>query len=107
MVCLDDCVNFSIFEGKPTCKFYDKSLLVNSHSGVISRCVECKNAGVVGINCNIERINLLKRQLGWLADNFYSFKDDFESNLTDIYRLLKQMEKDDEVEQIQDDEGDK
>jgi hypothetical protein len=106
MKCLNDCEYFTSFEGEPICKYYDERLLIDDN-GSINRCDECEKDGKMGINSNRERALLLKKQLGWMADNFYSFKDDFELILTDMYRILKQMENPNEDERLQEDESDK
>lgn len=91
------------------CKLYKKSLDVeyNSAKYDIQRCNECVESGIIGYDDCTERVNLLKRHVNWLSDIFYSFKDDYETILSDIHRVLKQMEKHNEKEFIQEPEEDR
>ena len=65
---------------------------------VVSRCDECINEGTIGTNSRGEYVRKFKQHLGWMADNFYSFKDDFETELTHMYRLIKELEEDETVD---------
>lgn len=47
---------------------------------------------MVGNNTIDEAAKKAKFRLGLIGDSFYSFKDDFETELTEIYRILKDLE---------------
>ena len=70
---------------------------------IVSRCQECIEEGVIGTNTIEEKVRKLKRHIGWLMDFFYSFKDDMEAEVSDIYRILKELE--DETSNVQKDES--
>jgi hypothetical protein len=104
--CVKNC-EFSIFSnGRFTCSYYDKDLDYKKHikddieNIVLLRCSDCVQEGIIGNDINIENIRKLKKNLGWLGDSFYSHKDEFESSLTEMYRILKRMEEDCEKSKI-------
>jgi hypothetical protein len=110
--CVKNC-EFSIFSnGKFTCSYYDKDLdYIKGEFGdiILIRCLDCIQEGIIGNNIDIENVRKLKKFLGWLADSFYSHKDEFETSLTEMYRILKRMEdaycEKDNVFQAEDDKG--
>lgn len=95
-----ECVNgceFSYFsDGGFKCSYYNKNLEMRIHpinsKIIVHRCRECIEEDTIGSNTESENVRKIKRYIGWMADSFYSHKDDFESNLTEIYRILKKME---------------
>lgn len=99
--CVNRCEFLRFGEGSFYCKFYDK---INLHSEIktsedgddllVYRCQDCIDEGQIGNNTLEEKIRKTKQMLGWLMDSFYSFKDDFETELTDVFRTLKEIEKD-------------
>ena len=100
MECVRKC-EFQEFDGESfNCKLYDKGLgtIVNESEStlVVRRCQECINDGTIGSNTKKEYARKLKQHLGWMADSFYSFKDDFEEELTHMYRLIKEFEDEDD-----------
>ena len=98
MKCLDECSYFVVTDGEILCRLYKKPLNVEYEDDKyeIQRCDECVDSGVIGYDTCTERVNLIKRHIGWLSDIFYSFKDDYETILADMYRVIKKMEKDNE-----------
>lgn len=95
MECLGKC-DYLVFEdGSFYCGYYDKTL--QSHRNemgkvIVERYNLCETEGIIGSNNIEEKVNKLKRHIGWLMDFFYSFKDDMESEVSDIYRVLKELE---------------
>jgi hypothetical protein len=108
MKCLDKCLYFAATNGNIFCKLYNKTLDIEGSDAkyTIQRCEECNASGDIGYNTCTERVNLLKKHVGWLGDIFYSFKDDYEIILSDVYRVLKKMEKDNEEKFVQETEND-
>jgi hypothetical protein len=106
--CLDQCLYFNVNDGELFCKLYNKTLDIEFSDAkyTIQRCEECSDSGDIGYNTCNERVNLLKKHVGWLSDIFYSFKDDYETILSDVYRVLKKMEKDNEKELVQEPKND-
>lgn len=113
MKCVEDCEFMKYSEGNFMCGLYeedlesDKTLMSNkdnlssSPKFVIFRCEVCIKDGVIGIDPVRENVRKLKKYIGWMADSFYSHKDEMEENLTSIYRILKSMEeKEEENEDI-------
>lgn len=97
MECLEGC-EFLIFENKIfNCKYYEKELDIKVDGGSEiffepQRCKECIDDRLIGSNTLNENIKKVKYRLGLIADSFYSFKDDFEEELTEVYRVLKDLE---------------
>lgn len=97
MRCLEKC-DFLVFEkGRFTCGYYNTGLEFEyvdiSDKGIIpKRCTECVEERMVGSNRIDEYAKKAKFRLGLIGDSFYSFKDDFETELTEIYRILKDLE---------------
>jgi hypothetical protein len=95
--CLEKCDFLKFYGGKFKCEYYNKQLEFEvvdiSDKGIIpKRCEECVKEKLVGSNDLNESIKKVKFRLGLIADSFYSFKDDLESELTEIYRILKYLE---------------
>lgn len=83
-------------EGHFYCKFYDSILKINYEQGhkiVVNRCEDCSKEGLIGKNSVKESVRKLKQELSWMMDNFYSMKDGIEEGATNIYRQLKELEK--------------
>ena len=97
MKCLEKC-EFLLFEkGEFKCNFYEKPLdtKVDGVAEVFfepQRCKECIEEAKIGSNTFNEGIKKVKFRLGLIGDSFYSFKDDLEQELTEIYRILKELE---------------
>lgn len=95
MECVNRCEFMRFGEGKFTCKFYNNVSLtfnIEDEQAIVKRCDECINEGEIGTNSVSEAVRKIKQYLGWMLDSFYSFKDDFESNSTELYRILKDLE---------------
>lgn len=99
MRCLEKC-EFLLFEkGIFKCGYYDKDLQVKVEDAgdetiafEPNRCRECIEEKTIGSNTVNEGVKKTKFRLGLIADSFYSFKDDLEGELTEIYRILKELE---------------
>jgi len=100
--CLEGC-EFLIFKkGIFNCGYYDEKLqfeyVVDQGDAepvpelIPKRCIECMEEKMVGSNTMEEAAKKAKFRLGLIGDSFYSFKDDFETELTEIYRILKELE---------------
>lgn len=96
MECVKKC-EFQEFDGNDFyCKLYDQDLNLDivSEDGTIRviRCKECKDEKYIGSNTTEESVRKLKTHLGWLMDSFYSLKDDMEEEVTNLYRIVKEMQ---------------
>lgn len=97
MRCLEGCEFLVFKKGRFDCGYYNTKLEFEyvdiSDKGIIpKRCAECIEERVVGSNTIEESAKKAKFRLGLIGDSFYSFKDDFEIELTEIYRILKELE---------------
>ena len=105
MRCLEGCEFLVFKKGIFNCGYYTKKLQfeyiheeddgdhAEADKGLIPhRCTECIEERVVGSNTIEEAAKKAKFRLGLIGDSFYSFKDDFETELTEIYRILKDLE---------------
>ena len=99
MECLEGCELQEFKDKKFYCTYYEKGLVseigvVNDeHSVLIYRCQECIDEGIKGINSVVNNLDGIRKSLVYLGDHFYSFKDEFEENMADLYRYLKRLEK--------------
>lgn len=91
--CLDRC-DFLRFSGKFSCSYYneDLSFYSDEQNIIVKRCSECIEDRTIGSNTLEEDILKIKKCMGWMGDIFYSFKDDFENLLTEMYRHIKKLE---------------
>jgi hypothetical protein len=94
MLCVNGC-EFQKFDKQFYCKLYETNLIAEQEEDVIliERCSECVDEDKIGSSSTQETIRKLKVHVGWMMDFFYSFKDDIEGEVTHIYRLLKELEK--------------
>lgn len=100
MNCVERCEFQKFAEGNFYCVFYDRVILTadkplsidDGDKIVIHRCQKCIEEELIGSNSTLENARKLKQYLGTMADEFYSFKDEFETGLTEMYRLIKGME---------------
>lgn len=96
MECLSGCEFQKFKSGNFHCIYYDMDLNyeVNSISDdlKIIRCDNCVNEKIIGENTVQEKAKKMKYRIGLVMDSFYSFKDDIESEITEIYRSLKELE---------------
>jgi len=103
--CVKNCDQMEFGDNNFRCKYYDKNLEFNHDLSSITvlRCKECMDDNVIGTNTDQEKGRKLKKLLGYMADSFYSHKDEFEESLTEMYRIIRDMEteeKDDEEVRI-------
>lgn len=95
--CVNRCEFMRFGEESFYCKLYDKVTLEietyddSSDKIVVLRCNKCIEEAEIGSNTVEEQVRKLKQRLGWTLDSFYSFKDDIESEATEMYRTLKEM----------------
>ena len=103
--CVNRCEFLRFGDGRFRCQFYKSDLKsenvfekMEGTDGKIAiyRCGECIEEGEIGSNTIGETVRKLKNYIGWTMDSFYSFKDDIETNITEMYRILKSMEDKDE-----------
>lgn len=99
--CVSRC-EFQEFNGsKFYCNLYEILLNsnINSDNDCINvfKCEKCVNEGIIGSSSKEEFIRKMKQHLGWLMDSFYSLKDDMEEEVTHLYRILKELEEDEDV----------
>lgn len=112
MNCVERCEFQKFAEGKFYCTLYDGIILdaekplsvEDSEKIIIHRCEKCTEEELIGSNTTLEDIRKVKQYLGLMGDGFYSFKDDFEECLTNMYRILKEME-DDIKDEVEENEG--
>ena len=97
MECLNKCEFLDFDNGLFQCEYYNKQLQSTYYElrkkNIVKRCHECVNEGFIGSNTIEESLKKIKQRLGFMGDTFYSFKDDFETELTEIYRIIKHLEK--------------
>jgi len=101
MDCVKGC-EFQVYEEEEFhCVLYNERLKVEIRDipnapgyvkGVTTRCEKCIEEGEIGTDTTKEKIKKLKTHIGWLMDFFYSFKDDMEDEITNIYRIIKELE---------------
>ena len=94
MECIEKC-EFLIFEEKQFyCTLYDRTLknVEEDETITVKRCRNCIDEEIIGKNTIMETTRKLKLRLGWIMDSFYSFKDDIETEATELYRILKELE---------------
>ena len=95
MKCINNC-EFQKFENRCFyCEFYKNIVLnvqVNENNIEVFRCKECIDDKTIGTNTLDEKVRKIKKYIGEFADNFYSFKDDFENTFNDVYRIIKELE---------------
>jgi len=93
--CVNNCEFIKFENGRFTCSYYNTKLThVTGPDNTVEilRSEECWKDGVIGSNDIEENTRKLKKYLSWLADSFYSHKDEFENTLTEMYRVLRSME---------------
>jgi hypothetical protein len=92
--CVKDCELMEFKCNLFFCNFYDSNLKykIEDDKLKIFKCKKCMEEGIIGINKENAVREKMKKHLGWLADSFYSFKDEFEDELTEIHRLLRSIE---------------
>jgi len=93
--CINNC-EFQKFENSNfRCEFYGNVTLdIQTDSGNIEifRCKDCIEDKTIGTNSLDEKVRKIKKYIGEFADNFYTFKDDFENTFNDVYRIIKELE---------------
>lgn len=107
MECVSNCGFLRFGNGSFNCKFYDTKLtseqsidLETPDRVIIYRCDKCVEEGEIGTNTIKEDARKLKQHIGWMMDSFYSFKDDMESEITNLYGILKTLEERSEDKQM-------
>jgi hypothetical protein len=99
MECLEGCELQQFVNKRFYCSYYEKDLLTetgiegDTSTIVVYRCQECINEGIKGVDQKQNSLDGIRKSLVYLGDHFYSFKDEFENNLADLYRNLKRLEK--------------
>jgi hypothetical protein len=100
--CVKNCDQIEFGDNSFICSLYDKELEFNHdlHSITVLRCKECANDEVIGTNTDQEKARKLKKLLGYMADSFFSHKDEFEDALTEMYRIIRTMEDENQDEEV-------
>lgn len=97
--CLDQCEWQKFKKGKFFCKFYEeylyseKSLKIGDDNLIVYRCDKCKEEENISLTPEMEIFKRLRNNLDMLQDSFYSFKDDLDEILSNVYRIIKKQEK--------------
>jgi hypothetical protein len=101
MECLEGCEYQQFVNKNFQCSYYEKDLLTetgiegDNSTIVVYRCQNCVEDGFKGIDQKQNSLDGIRKSLVYLGDHFYSFKDEFENCLADLYRNLKKLEKGD------------
>ena len=99
MECIKRC-EFQDFDGEDFfCNMYEEKLQIEHGLSIedsakikVLRCEKCMEEGLIGSNTNEEFARKAKQHMGLMMDSFYSFKDDIESQVSHLYRLVKEIE---------------
>jgi hypothetical protein len=97
--CLEQCEWQKFTKGKFYCKFYEvdlyseKTIKIGDDKLVVYRCDKCKEEENISLTPDMEVLKRVKNNLDMLQDSFYTFKDDFDELLSNIYRIIKKQEK--------------
>jgi hypothetical protein len=100
--CVKNCDQIVFGDNNFLCSLYDKNLEFNHDldSITVLRCSDCVTDEVIGTNTDQEKARKLKNLIGYMADSFYSHKDEFEDALTSMYRIIRTMEAEDTDEEV-------
>ena len=92
--CVENCEFIEFNNGSFYCKFYESDLKteLDIDSIILYKCKKCIEEGKIGSDKRYLLSIKIKKQLGWLMDSFYSFKDDIEKDATEIYRIIRNIE---------------
>jgi len=100
--CVEECEFLKFKDGNFWCEYYDSELKYYLQEAMgdlkIVRCDKCLEEKKIGSNTIQEKVKKLKYRIGLIMDSFYSFKDDIESEMTELYRILKDLEEECEIE---------
>ena len=97
--CLERCEWQKFAGGKFHCKFYEtdlhseKSIKIGSDKLIIYRCDKCIEEENISLSPDLEVLKRIKNNLDMLQDSFYTFKDDLDELLSNVYRIIKNQEK--------------
>lgn len=97
--CLEQCEWQKFKRGKFYCRFYEidlhseKSIKIGNDKLTVYRCDKCKEEENISLSPDLEVLKRVKNNLDMLQDSFYTFKDDFDELLGNIYRIIKSQEK--------------
>jgi len=99
--CVKNCDQIIFGDNSFHCNLYDEKLEFNHDlkSITVLRCDECVNDEIIGSNTDQEKARKLKKLLGYMADSFYSHKDEFEDALTEMYRIIRDFEREDATDE--------
>ena len=103
MECLEGCELQQFVNKRFYCTYYEEVLPTEVNRDippeeggtrvVVFRCKDCITEGIKGIDSVTNNLEGIRKSLVYLGDHFYSFKDEFEDSLADLYRYLKRLEK--------------
>jgi hypothetical protein len=97
--CLEGCELQQFVNKRFYCTYYEEDLLHETgtdgdvYKVAVWRCQKCIDEGIKGVNEVTNNLEGIRKSLVYLGDHFYSFKDEFENCLADLYRYLKRLEK--------------
>ena len=98
MECLEGCKFQQFQNNKFVCEYYSASLVTEMGAKgdisniVVYRCKQCVEEGKIGSSQEADLLAGIRKTLVYLGDHFYSFKDEFEDDLAELYRNLKALE---------------
>jgi hypothetical protein len=100
--CVKNCDQIKFGNNNFLCTLYDQNLEFNHdlESVTVLRCKECVTDEIIGSNTDQEKARKLKKLLGYMADSFYSHKDEFEDAMTEMYRIIRTMEEGSNDEEV-------
>jgi len=92
--CVKNCEFLEFKNGYFYCRFYESDLKteLDLNSIILYKCEKCLEEGKIVPNILYLSSIKVKKQLSWIMDSFYSFKDEFEENITEIYKVLRKIE---------------
>lgn len=97
--CLEQCEWQKFGRGKFYCKFYEeelyseKSIKIGQDNLIVHRCEKCIEEENISLTPELEVLKRVKNNLDMIQDSFYTFKDDLDEYLSNIYRIIKTQEK--------------
>jgi len=101
--CLEGCELQQFVNKRFYCTYYEEELPIevnrdlppgeDGEKVVVFRTQQCIDEGIKGIDEVTNNLEGIRKSLVYLGDHFYSFKDEFENGLADLYRYLKRLEK--------------
>jgi len=94
MECHKNCSFQEFKDDKFLCSYYNAELPIEIQNNriTIHRCEYCRVEESEIRNEESYLLKGIRTAVTYLGDHFYSFKDEFEKDLADLYRNLKELE---------------